>query len=77
MNEKRRSYKLKILTHILTCSVLADQIALKLVGPDKGYVVTEAGFGSDIGVEKFFNIKCRTSNLRPHCVTFQLYNNLL
>jgi len=48
-------------------SVLADMIALKLVGPD-GYVVTEAGFGADIGMEKFFNIKCRTSNLVPNCV---------
>ena len=47
-------------------SVVADQIALKLVGPE-GFVVTEAGFGSDIGVEKFFNIKCRYSGLTPHC----------
>lgn len=37
-------------------SILADKIALKLVGPD-GFVVTEAGFGADIGMEKFFNIK--------------------
>lgn len=36
------------------------QIALKLVGKD-GYVVTEAGFGADIGMEKFFDIKCRQS----------------
>ncbi|KAA0189205.1 hypothetical protein HAZT_HAZT008061, partial [Hyalella azteca] len=48
-------------------SILADKIALKLVGSD-GYVVTEAGFGADIGMEKFFNIKCRTSGLVPHCV---------
>ncbi|KAG1660205.1 C-1-tetrahydrofolate synthase, cytoplasmic [Nymphon striatum] len=48
-------------------SVLADQIALKLVGTD-GYVVTEAGFGADIGMEKFFNIKCRASNLLPNVV---------
>jgi len=41
-------------------SILADKIALKLVGP-KGYVITEAGFGADIGMEKFFNIKCRYS----------------
>ena len=41
-------------------SILADKIALKLVGED-GYVVTEAGFGTDIGMEKFFDIKCRTS----------------
>uniref|UniRef100_A0A8C9WUR4 C-1-tetrahydrofolate synthase, cytoplasmic n=1 Tax=Scleropages formosus TaxID=113540 RepID=A0A8C9WUR4_SCLFO len=48
-------------------SILADKIALKLVGPD-GFVVTEAGFGADIGMEKFFNIKCRYSGLRPHVV---------
>lgn len=41
-------------------SILADMIALKLVGPN-GYVVTEAGFGADIGMEKFFDIKCRYS----------------
>lgn len=46
-------------------SILADQIALKLVGED-GYVVTEAGFGADIGMEKFFNIKCRYSGLIPN-----------
>ncbi|GJU28134.1 formate--tetrahydrofolate ligase [Tanacetum coccineum] len=39
-------------------SIVADKIALKLVGPG-GYVVTKAGFGSDIGTEKFMNIKCR------------------
>ncbi|KAJ4939747.1 hypothetical protein JOQ06_029183 [Pogonophryne albipinna] len=48
-------------------SILADKIALKLVGPE-GFVVTEAGFGADIGMEKFFNIKCRYSGLRPHVV---------
>src|SRR5215467_10730848 len=48
-------------------SVVADQIALKLVGPD-GYVLTEAGFGADMGFEKFCNIKCRYSGLRPDCV---------
>lgn len=47
-------------------SIVADQIALKLVGPE-GYVVTEAGFGADIGMEKFFNIKCRYSGLVPQC----------
>ena len=41
-------------------SILADKIALKLVGPD-GFVITEAGFGADIGMEKFFDIKCRYS----------------
>jgi formyltetrahydrofolate synthetase len=45
-------------------SILADQIALKLVGRD-GYVFTEAGFGADIGFEKFCNIKCRASGLVP------------
>ena len=47
-------------------SVVADRIALKLVGKD-GYVLTEAGFGSDMGGEKFFNIKCRASGLKPSC----------
>eukprot|EP00955_Chlamydomonas_euryale_P061863 358200-Chlamydomonas_euryale.AAC.5 len=47
-------------------SVVADQIALKLVGPD-GFCVTEAGFGADIGMEKFMNIKCRASGLTPDC----------
>jgi len=37
------------------------------VGED-GYCVTEAGFGADIGAEKFFNIKCRYSNCTPECV---------
>ena len=46
-------------------SILADRIALKLVGP-WGYVVTEAGFGADIGFEKFCNIKCRQSGLVPN-----------
>lgn len=47
-------------------SIIADKIALKLVGPG-GFVITEAGFGSDIGTEKFMNIKCRYSGLKPHC----------
>lgn len=47
-------------------SIIADQLALKLVGPE-GYVITEAGFGADIGMEKFFNIKCRYSGLVPQC----------
>ncbi len=45
-------------------SVLADKIALRLAD----YVVTESGFGSDLGMEKFMNIKCRQSGLRPSCV---------
>eukprot|EP01039_Chlorochromonas_danica_P008430 gene8430-9292_t len=47
-------------------SIVADQIALKLVGED-GFCITEAGFGADIGMEKFFNIKCRYSGLVPQC----------
>jgi formyltetrahydrofolate synthetase len=47
-------------------SIVADQVALKLVGKD-GFCVTEAGFGADIGMEKFFNIKCRYSGLTPQC----------
>ncbi|KAF9372049.1 tetrahydrofolate synthase [Podila verticillata] len=56
-------------------SVIADRIALKLAGVEPGmdasnmgYVVTEAGFGADIGMEKFFDIKCRVSNLVPNAV---------
>ncbi len=45
-------------------SVLADRIALKL----SDYVVTESGFGADIGMEKFFHIKCRSSGLKPDAV---------
>ncbi len=43
-------------------SVIADRVALKLAD----YVVTEAGFGSDTGAEKFVDIKCRASGLKPH-----------
>ena len=42
-------------------SIIADKIAIKLAD----YVVTEAGFGADMGAEKFFNIKCRSSGLKP------------
>lgn len=42
-------------------SVLADMIAMKT----SDYVITESGFGADIGAEKFFNIKCRYSGLKP------------
>ncbi|XP_044744423.1 C-1-tetrahydrofolate synthase, cytoplasmic isoform X2 [Coccinella septempunctata] len=48
-------------------SIIADKIGLKLVG-EEGYVVTEAGFGSDIGMEKFFDIKCRASGDVPNVV---------
>ncbi len=50
-------------------SIIADQIALKLVSPDgNGYVVTESGFGADCGMEKFMDIKCRASGLKPNAV---------
>ena len=45
-------------------SIVADRIALKLAD----YVLTESGFGADIGMEKFFDIKCRISGLKPDCV---------
>lgn len=45
-------------------SVRATKAALKLAD----YCVTEAGFGSDLGAEKFFDIKCRFANLKPSCV---------
>jgi len=47
-------------------SILADKMALKLVG-EEGVVITESGFGADIGAEKFFDIKCRYSGLIPNC----------
>jgi formate--tetrahydrofolate ligase len=43
------------------CSIVSDAMALRCAD----YVVTEAGFGSDLGAEKFFNIKCRVSGLKP------------
>src|SRR5213076_3135794 len=45
-------------------SLVADRVALKL----GDYVVTESGFGSDMGMEKFFNIVCRMGGLRPRAV---------
>jgi formate--tetrahydrofolate ligase len=45
-------------------SVIATKAALKLAD----YVVTEAGFGADLGAEKFFDIKCRKAGLSPSCV---------
>jgi len=45
-------------------SIIADKIALKL----GDYILTESGFGADIGMEKFFDIKCRYSGLIPNCV---------
>jgi len=43
-------------------SIIADRVGLKLFD----YHVTESGFGADIGFEKFWNVKCRTSGLKPH-----------
>lgn len=45
-------------------SIIATKLGLKLAD----YVVTEAGFGSDLGAEKFFDIKCREAKLKPSCV---------
>ena len=45
-------------------SVRATKLALKL----SDYAITEAGFGADLGAEKFFDIKCRFANLKPSCV---------
>ena len=45
-------------------SLIATKMALRLAD----YVVTEAGFGADLGCEKFFDIKCRTGNLMPSAV---------
>ena len=45
-------------------SILATKTALKL----SDYVITEAGFGADLGAEKFLNIKCRKAGIRPNCV---------
>ncbi len=45
-------------------SIIEDRIALKLAD----YVVTESGFGADMGAEKFLDIKCRVSGLTPDCV---------
>ena len=44
-------------------SIVADRVGLKL----GDYLVTESGFAADIGFEKFWNIKCRMSGLKPHC----------
>ena len=45
-------------------SIIATKAGLKL----SDYVVTEAGFGADLGAEKFFNIKCRKAGIQPNCV---------
>ena len=45
-------------------SIIATKLALKL----GDYIITEAGFGADLGAEKFLDIKCRKANLKPDCV---------
>ena len=45
-------------------SIIATKAGLKL----SDYVVTEAGFGADLGAEKFLDIKCRKANIKPSCV---------
>ena len=45
-------------------SIMATKLALKL----GDVIITEAGFGADLGAEKFFDIKCRYGNLKPSCV---------
>lgn len=45
-------------------SIIATRLALKLAD----YTITEAGFGSDLGAEKFLDIKCRVGNLQPSCI---------
>lgn len=44
-------------------SIIADRVGLKC----SDYHITESGFGADIGFEKFWNLKCRFSGLKPHC----------
>ena len=45
-------------------SIIATKIGLQLAD----YVVTEAGFGADLGAEKFFDIKCRVADIKPNCI---------
>lgn len=45
-------------------SIKATKLAVSLTD----YIVTEAGFGSDLGAEKFFDIKCRVGNIKPDCI---------
>ncbi len=45
-------------------SAIATKLAMRMAD----YTVTEAGFGADLGAEKFFNIKCRKANIHPSCV---------
>ncbi|HVN70437.1 MAG TPA: formate--tetrahydrofolate ligase [Desulfomonilia bacterium] len=51
-------------------SIVATKIARKL----SDYIVTEAGFGADLGAEKFFHIKCRTAKIRPSAAVLVVTN---
>lgn len=55
------------------CSIQATSLALGLAD----YVVTEAGFGADLGAEKFFNIKCRAAGLKPSAVVLVITSKAL
>ena len=52
-------------------SIIATKTALKL----SDYVVTEAGFGADLGAEKFVDIKCRKSGIKPSCIVIVAYKS--
>lgn len=52
-------------------------IATKMAMTHGDYVITEAGFGADLGAEKFFNIKCRTANLNPKAVVLVMTSQAL
>ncbi len=54
-------------------SIIATKMALSLCD----YVVTEAGFGSDLGAEKFLDIKCQVANLKPNCIVVNVTTRAL
>jgi formate--tetrahydrofolate ligase len=54
-------------------SLIATKLGLKLAD----YVITEAGFGSELGAEKFFNIKCRVGNLKPAAAVLVVTNQAI
>ncbi len=54
-------------------SIVATNLGLKL----GDYVITEAGFGADLGAEKFLDVKCRMANLRPDCVVLAVTTRAL
>ena len=56
-----------------TSSIIGTKTALKIAD----YCITEAGFGSDLGAEKFMNIKCRYGNLKPNAIVLVVTNRAL